>query len=217
LTCAHILFDRADPSPLKVTVLPNHDGPDEKRKPIVGGTWAINPRWRWSECRTADDDLAIIRLNHKADADFFAVQNFNPAIIAKGPITLAGYPAFSDKDKAYFMYRSQGSVLGGFGIIGCCDAWPKKCNPLPNRQNDQVFRTPFSAITDATKLIGHDLDSRRCMSGGPMWIFDNKKPILVALHAGNIDNGTHKKAVLLNREVRALINDWITRQFPPRT
>jgi V8-like Glu-specific endopeptidase len=77
-----------------------------------------------------------------------------------------------------------------------------------------VIRTPFSAISDATKLIGHTLDTRVCMSGGPMWIYDNKKPILVALHAGKLD-GTNKKAVLLNSSVRALINDWMTRQFRP--
>jgi V8-like Glu-specific endopeptidase len=78
-----------------------------------------------------------------------------------------------------------------------------------------VLRTPVGAINDATKLIAHDLDTRPCMSGGPMWIYDNKKPILVALHAGDIDNGKRKKAVLLNSSVRVLINNWVTRQFRP--
>lgn len=214
LTCAHILFDRADPNPLKVTVLPNHDGSDEKRKPIVANAFAAKPGWTWRECRKADDDLAIIRLSRKADSEFWPVQNFNPTIIGDGPITLAGYPAFSKTDRAYVMYRSQGSVLGGFGIQCCYDAWPKKCNPPLNRKEDETIRTPFGAISDATKLIGHTLDSRVCMSGGPMWIYDNKKPILVALHAGKLE-GKNKKAVLLNSSVRTLISDWMTRQFRP--
>ena len=215
LTCAHILFDRSDPNPQKVYVLPNHDGPDEKRKPILADAFAVKPGWTWRECRTQDDDLAIIRLSRKAEADFWPIQNFNPAVIANGAITLAGYPAFSKTDKAYFMHRSQGRVLGGFGITCCYDAWPKKCDPPAHRKTDQVLRTPVGAINDATKLIAHDLDTRVCMSGGPMWIFDNKKPILVALHAGNIDNGKRKKAVLLHSSVRLLINDWVTRQFRP--
>ncbi len=211
LTCAHILFDRADPNPEKITVLPNHDGKDEKRQPILAAGFAVKPGWTWRECRTDDDDLAIIRLSRKADADFWPVQNFNPAVIAGRAITLAGYPAFSTTDKAYLMYRSEGSGLGGFGIRCCYDAWPKKCDPPAYRSKDQVIRTAFGAISDATKLIGHTLDTRVCMSGGPMWIYDNKKPVLVALHAGNIDNGKHKKAVLLNSSVRALINNWLTR------
>ena len=77
------------------------------------------------------------------------------------------------------------------------------------------MRTAFGAINDTSKLIGHTLDTRVCMSGGPMWIYDNKKPVLVALHAGVIDNGTNKKAVLLNSSVRGLINNWMTRQFRP--
>lgn len=211
LTCAHILYDRCDPNPRRVTVLPNHDGSDDKRKPILANAWAVKPGWTWRQCRTDADDLAIIRLSRRADADFWPVQNFNPAVIANSSITLAGYPAFSPTDKAYFMYRSQGSVFGGFGITGCQDA-PKRCDPPPNRAEDQLMQTPFGAISDATKLIGHTLDTRKCMSGGPMWIFD-KKPILVALHAGTISCG--KKAVLLNSSVRVLINDWMTRQFRP--
>jgi len=216
LTCAHVLFDRSDPNPRKVTVLPNHDGADEKRKPIPADGWAVRPGWTWRECRTADNDLAIIRLSRKSDADFFPVPNVNPAVIGNGPITLAGYPAFTKTDKAYFMHRSEGTVLGGFNILCCADAWPKNCNPPLIRQRDQLTRTNFGPITDTTPLIGHTLDTRVCMSGGPMWVFVNKKPVLVALHAGDIDGGTNKKAVLLNRPARALINDWITRQFPPR-
>ena len=216
LTCAHILFDRSDPNPLKVSVLPNHDGPDEKRKSIPADAWAVKPGWTWRECRTADDDLAIIRLSRKADAQFWPVQNFNPSVIANNAITLAGYPAFSKEDRAHFMHRSEGSVLGGFGITCCYDAWPKKCNPPAHRTIDQVTRTAFEPINNTTKLIGHTLDTRVCMSGGPMWIYDNKKPVLVALHAGNIDHGKNKKAVLLNSAVQVLINHWMTRQFPPR-
>lgn len=217
LTCAHILFDRSDPNPLSVTVLPNHDGKDEKRKPILANAFAVNPDWTWRECRTAGDDLAIIRLSRRAEADFLPVQSFNPSILAGSAITLAGSPAFSKEDRAYFMYRSQGRVLGGFEITCCNDAWPKSCNPPPHRQVDQMTRSPFVAIASTTKLIGHTLDTRVCMSGGPMWIFDNKKPVLVALHAGNIDSGRNKKAVLLNTRTQNLINHWMTRQFPPRT
>jgi V8-like Glu-specific endopeptidase len=216
LTCAHVLYDRGDPHPQKITVLPNHDGSNDKRKPIQANAWAVQPGWQHSECRTADNDLAIIRLSRKSDADFFSVQNFNPAIIGAGPITLAGYPAFSTTDKAYFMYRSQGRVLGGFGILCCADAWPKKFNPPPAKQRDQMTRTGFGPITDTTRLIGHTLDTRVVMSGGPMWVMDNKKPVLVALHAGDIDGGANRKAVLLNGAVRALINNWVTRQFRPQ-
>ena len=214
LTCAHVLYDREDPNPRKVTVLPNHDGPDEKRKPIPADGWVVKPGWQWSQCRTGDDDLAIIRLTRKADADFWPVQPFNPSVIGSGPIMLAGYPAFFPKDKALFMYRSQGEVLGGFRILCCADAWPKKFNAQqPDKQKDQVSRTKFLPIDDSMKLIGHKLDTKESMSGGPMWIMDNKKPVLVALHAGDIDGGANKKAVLLNHSVRALINDWMTRQL----
>lgn len=215
LTCAHVLYAREDPNPRKVTVLPNHDGKDDKRKPIEANAWAVKPGWSWSECRTADNDLAIIRLARKSDADFFSVQNFNPAIIGNGPITLAGYPSFFPKDKAYFMYRSQGEVLGGFGLLCCADAWPKKFNPPPAKRMDRDTRTDFFPINDRMKLIGHKLETKDNMSGGPMWIMVNKTPVLVALHAGVIDEGVNKKAVLLNSSVRALINDWMTRQFRP--
>jgi V8-like Glu-specific endopeptidase len=224
LTCAHVLFDRNDPNPRKITVLPNHDGADDKRQPIPANAWAPRPGFQSSECRTHDNDLAILRLTRKADADFWPIQNFNPAVIATGAITLAGYPAFSPTDKAYFMHRSQGTVLGGFGIVCCADAWPKKCDPPPHRQTDQLVPTGFGPINDATKLIAHTLDTKKCMSGGPMWIYDNKKPILVALHAGTFDRWEYKKgkykkeiykkAVLLNPTVRALINHWLTRQYP---
>jgi V8-like Glu-specific endopeptidase len=215
LTCAHVLYDRADPNPLKVTVLPNHAGPDDTRQPIPADAWAVNPAWRSSDCRTAEDDLAIIRLSRRADTEPWPVENFNPSVLASAAIELAGYPAFSNTDKAFWMYRSQGRVLGGFSINCCCDAWPAKCDPLKQRTRDSLSRTDFGPITGTTKLIGHSLDSRRVMSGGPMWIHDNKKPILVALHARDIDNGINKAAVLLNDAVRRLINDWMTRQLRP--
>jgi hypothetical protein len=80
----------------------------------------------------------------------------------------------------------------------------------------QLTRTLLRPITDNTRLVAHAVDSRHSMSGGPMWMYRDGRKILWGLHAGDIDNGARKKAVLLNKAVRAQVALWISRTLPAR-
>ena len=65
------------------------------------------------------------------------------------------------------------------------------------------------------KLLAHGLDIGPSMSGGPMWTFREGKRALFALHAGDIDDGARKKAILLNTTVRKRIAAWMRRGAAP--
>jgi hypothetical protein len=210
LTCAHVLFPSNDPDPREVTVLPGQNGPGDKRPRISSNGWAVSPGWRWQDCQTADQDLAIIRLARPSDADFWPVAPFDPSFLASltgAAAYLAGYPSFREKDPAYWMYRSRGRVIGRIQI-NCC------CEPTPHKKGN-LNRTLWPDITDTTKLIVSEIDSRPSMSGGPIWTYRDGKPVLFALHAGDIDDGARKKAVLLGGAARNLIAYWTTRGLPP--
>lgn len=212
LTCAHILYPRDNPNPRQVTVLPNHDGPEDKRPPIPANAWAVRPGWQLNACQTFDRDLAIIRLARRSDVDPWRLESFDPARLTGAHVHLAGYPKFSRDDRAFWMNRSEGQILGGFTIVRCC--LPGQCRGR-DQTREQVSGSDFTNVSNATNLVAHTLDTRQSMSGGPIWFFDNGRPVLVALHAGDIEDGSRKKAVLLNEATRALITDWTTRQFRP--
>jgi len=207
LTCAHVLYPRNDPHAMReVVVLPGQNGANDKRPPIRADAWSVNPRWRWNDCRTANADLAIIRLARPAEAGFWPLLPFEQASIATTAAHLAGYPVRPTDNKAQAMYRSRGRIIGRIRIDGCTEPGP--------RTKGILTRTLFPDIDDTTALIAHGLDSAPSMSGGPIWQFRDGKPMLLALHAGDIDNGARKKAILLNSAVRTLIADWI-RTLPP--
>jgi hypothetical protein len=208
LTCAHVLYPRANPNPREVTVLPGQHGLDDKRSPLTADGWAVSPGWRWNDCETDDRDLAILRLARPTDAGFCPVTPFDPTMLSGWSVRahLAGYAALQDDPKAHWMYESAGRVIGRIRI-NCC------CEPTPNKKG-VLNRTLFKDIGDTTRLLAHTLDSRPSMSGGPMWTFWQGKRVLFALHAGDIDNGARKKAVLLNSSFRAQIAEWMSRTLP---
>lgn len=208
LTCAHVLYPRDDPHSLRVvSVLPGQNGADDKRPPIPVDAWAVNPRWRWNDCRAADADLAILRLARPVTVGFWPLVPFEPALLTGSPAHLAGYPVRRTDNKAQVMYRSGGRIIGRIRIDACTEPTPQSKGVL--------MRTLFPNIGDTTGLIAHGLDSGKSMSGGPIWQFKDGKRVLIAVHAGDIDNGARKKAILLNSAVRTLIADWI-KALPPR-
>lgn len=207
LTCAHVLFPRENPDPREITVLPGQQGSQDKRPRIKSNGWAVSPGWRWSDCRTDTQDLAIIRLAQPADR-FWPVRPFDASIFTwSAAAHLAGYPSLLADPRAQDMYDSRGRIIGRIQVNSCV-------NPAPGRKGF-LSGTLFRDISDTTQLIAHDLDSRKSMSGGPMWLFAEGKRVLFALHAGDIDNGARKKAVYLNSAVQARIADWMTRTLPP--
>jgi Trypsin-like peptidase domain len=226
LTCAHVLYDRCDPHARReVTVLPGQNGPGDTRPRIPANGWAVNPAWSWNDCMKADEDLGIIRLARPSDVGFWPIVPFDPAALTGAVAHLAGYPAwnrldpaYDRRDEAYWMYRSGGHISDGIRINLCKDPpLAQACAPdsTPAQRQGTVDIARLPAISDTTKLIRHDLDTRHVMSGGPMWTFQDGKRFLIALHAGTVA-GTAKKAVLLNNTtVRQLISDWTTRRLPP--
>jgi len=208
LTCAHVLYPREDPHAMReVTVLPGQNGPDDKRPRIRADGWAVSPRWRWNDCQTADEDLGIIRLVRSSDVGFWPVAPFEPSILTGAAAHLAGYPARRADKQAHWMYRSRGRIIGRIQIDSCSEPTARRRGTL----NGMLFPD----ISDATKLIAHGLDTGPSMSGGPMWTFREGKRVLFALHAGDIDDGARKKAILLNSTVRKRIAEWMTRGLPP--
>jgi V8-like Glu-specific endopeptidase len=206
LTCAHVLYPRQDPQPKEVTVLPGQNGPDDTRLPIRADGWAVSPGWHWNDCRTMDEDLAIIRIARPSDVGFWTVAPFDPSRLTGAVADLAGYPSRREDTGAHWMYRSRGEIIGRIQINGCSE---------PTLQKKSILtRTLFPDISDATKLIVHRLDTLPSMSGGPLWTYRDGKSVLCALHAGDIDDGVRKKAVLLNTAVRRRIAEWMTRTLP---
>jgi hypothetical protein len=207
LTCAHVLYPYQNPQPIEVTVLPGQSGPDDPRQRIRANGWAVSPGWFWNNCMTMDEDLAIIRLARPAGPDFWPIVPFDPSLLSGAAAYFAGYPGSREDLRATRMYRSQGYILGQIRIDSCT---------APTQERDGTANgRPSTAIDDITKLIAHNLDSQPSMSGGPMWIFQKGRRVFVALHAGDVDEGRLKKAILLNTAVRRRIAEWIGRRLPP--
>jgi V8-like Glu-specific endopeptidase len=202
LTCAHVLYPREDPHPKEVTVLPGQNGPEDKRPHIRADGWAVSPGWRLNDCQTMDEDLGIIRLAHPSNVNSWPVAPFEPSILTGATAHIAGYPVRREDKRAHWMYWSRGRIIGRLQIEGCRE--------LPRQRRVILTRKLFPDIGDTTKLIAHGLDTAPSMSGAPMWTFREGKRLLFALHAGDIDEGARKKAVLLNAAVRKRIAEWMT-------
>ena len=207
LTCAHVLYPFQEPNPQEITVFPGQNGPGDRRAGLRASGWAVSPGWRWNDCRTWDEDLGIIRLARPSEAGFWPVAPFEPSILAGAAAYLAGYPARREDKRAYWMYRSRGRIIGRIQVNSCT-------TPTAQRKG-MLNRTLFQDIRSTTKLIAHDLDTGPSMSGGPLWIYREGKRLLFALHAGDIDNGERKKAILLNDAVQQRIAAWMERELPP--
>ena len=78
----------------------------------------------------------------------------------------------------------------------------------------QILWGHRTSVDDTTRLVFHGLDAATSMSGGPMWSFVDNQRILWGLHAGVID-ATNRKAILLNRRVRAQIARWVSTDLRP--
>ena len=104
--------------------------------------------------------------------------------------------------EARSMFRSRGAIVGTIQIDSCAGT--------------QLTRTLLPSIDETTRLVAHGLDTAPSMSGGPMWSFIDNQRVLWGLHAGDIDNGRRKKAILLNKSVRAQIAQWVSKELPTR-
>lgn len=202
LTVAHNIFPPQAPKTKEIIVFPGQNGPDSACH-VRADAWAISPGWRGTDCRTAGEDIGIIRLACPMNPGFFTIKPFNVSQLLNASVSLAGYP-FDRAPKARHMYLSRGSITGHIQIQSCTG----------DTATGTATGQRFNAITDATSLIAHDLETAPSMSGSPMWIVQAGGRFLVALHAGRIDQNTQGKAILLNEGVRRRIADWI-RAFPP--
>jgi V8-like Glu-specific endopeptidase len=200
LTCAHVIFPPQNPRVTAIVVHAAPNGPDDTTRGIAANGWAVNPAWRASDCRTADEDVGIIRLSKPITTGFWPVERFSPARLAQAAAYLAGYPSRSDDPEARFMYRSRGRIDGAIRIDSC------SAGRLAGRL--------LPSIDDTTRLVAHALDTAPSMSGGPLWTYIDGRRVLWGLHAGNVDDGRRKKALLLNAAVRALIGRWMSTGLP---
>jgi V8-like Glu-specific endopeptidase len=207
LTCAHVLYPRENPHPIEVTVLPGQNGPNDQRPRIRANGWAVSPGWRWNNCMTAGEDFGIIRLARPSDTGFWPIESLEPSRLRGAGVYLAGYPSRREDIKATWMYRSQGHIIGRLRIDSCTEPTSQRPGTANGRH--------FPDISDTTRLLAHSLDTGPSMSGGPMWIFQAGRRVLVALHAGDIAGGRLKKAILLNPAVRRRIGYWMSRALPP--
>lgn len=208
LTCAHVLYPFDDPKPLWIKVFVAQNGPNDKTPGIKADGWAVRPGWFAQRCLTWDRDVGIIRLSRPVTSGFWPVADFDVGRVVGAAAYLAGYPARPGDRDAHYMYRSRGRIIGSIQIDACRE-------PTATTRGN-LTRTLLRPITDSTRLVAHALDSAGAMSGGPMWMFRDGRKILWGLHAGDIDNGVRKKAVLLNKAVRAQIALWMSRTLPIR-
>lgn len=203
LTCAHVIRPLQNSNMVtSITVFVAPNGPRDGKNGIKADAWAVKRGWSPTCCRSWDEDYGIIRLSKAAPTPFWPITPFDPHSLAGKAAYLAGYPSRSDDPEAQFMYRSRGAIIGTLQMDSC--------------MGNQLTGTLWPAIDDTTRLVANRLDTAPAMSGGPLWSFVDNQRILWGLHAGDIDNGAHKKAVLLNKNVRAQIAAWVSRGLPAR-
>src|SRR2546422_10435051 len=92
LTCAHVIYPPETPRTREIEVSPGQNGPDESVLRFRSNGWAISPSWRPNDCRTAGEDLGVIRLTTPTRQGFMALRPFNPAILISVGVQAAGYP-----------------------------------------------------------------------------------------------------------------------------
>ncbi len=199
LTCAHNIYPRDNPKTGRIAVSPAQNGPDEYWPSIPANGWAVSPGWRREDCRTFGHDLGIIRLSRPVDTGVLALVPFDPATLVGATADLAGYPG-DRRRGARIMHRSRGQIAGTIHVRSCT--------------LDSTAGSILSAITQATALIAHDLDTEPAVSGAPLWIEREGQLVVVAVHTGAVDGGP-KTAVLLSDTVRARVAHWMTRALPP--
>lgn len=204
LTCAHVIQppeDSTNVMSITVSIAPN--GPAEARKTIKADGWAVRLGWSAVCCRSYDEDYGIIRLAKPVTTPHWPIVAFDPSRLAGTPAYLAGYPAMANNPDTSFMYRSRGLIRGSMSIDWCA--------------GPQLRWQHWNSIDDRTRLVWHLLDTRRSMSGGPMWSFVDNRRVVWGMHAGVI----HKekgdmKAILFNKTVREQIARWVSKELPAR-
>jgi V8-like Glu-specific endopeptidase len=202
LTCAHNIFPPQAPLTKEIIVFPGQNGPDSACH-VRADAWAINPAWRGTNCYTAGEDYGIVRLACPMSPGFLPLKPFNVSQLVGASVTLAGYP-FGREAKARHMYLSRGAITGAIRI--------DRCTGDTAKGTADGQRLP--AISEATNLIAHDLDTAPSQSGSPMWIVQQGGRFLVALHAGRIDQNRQGKAILLTEAVRRRIADMVAARPP---
>lgn len=203
LTCAHVIYPPENPNKtLSITVFVAQNGPGDGKHGIKADGWAVKHGWDSRCCRSYDEDYGIIRLSKSVTTGFWPMTPFDPSRLVGKATYLAGYPNRVDDRDAHFMFRSRGAIIGTLQIDSCIGR--------------QLTRTLWPMIDDNTRLVAHRLDTAKSMSGGPMWSFVDNNRILWGLHAGDFDDGARKKAVLLNKTVRAQIARWVSTVLPAR-
>jgi V8-like Glu-specific endopeptidase len=199
LTCAHNIYPPDNPKTGRITVFPSQNGPDEYWPSIAASGWAVSPGWRREDCRTFGEDLGIIRLSRPVDTGFLALAPFDPATLTGSSAHLAGYPG-DRRRGSRIMHRSAGQITGAVQVRRCT--------------LDHTEGVLLPAISQATSLIGHDLDTQHAVSGAPIWIEREGQMAVVAVHTGAVDGGP-KTAVLLSDVVLARVAGWMSRALPP--
>lgn len=203
LTCAHVIKPpQNSENIMSITVFVAQNGPADGKHGIKADGWAVKHGWDSRCCRSYDEDYGIIRLSKPVTTGFWPMTPFDPSRLVGKAAYLAGYPSREDDRDAHFMFRSRGAIIGTLQIDSCIGR--------------QLTRTLWPTIDDYTRLVAHRLDTAKSMSGGPMWSFVDNNRILWGLHAGDFDAGARKKAVLLNKTVRAQIARWVSTELPAR-
>ena len=201
LTCAHVIRPPDNPNEvLSITAFVAQNGSDGTPGIRANG-WAVAPGWTPLDCRTYDHDFGIIRLSKAVTTDAWPVEPFDARRLTGKAAYLAGYGSEDDEDReARLMFRSRGAIKGSMGIVWC-------------QGQDQIRWSHVPRVADATRLVWHDLATKKKMSGGPMWSFIDNQRVLWGLHAGKIDN-INKKAILLNTSVLRQIAHMVSRVLP---
>jgi V8-like Glu-specific endopeptidase len=202
LTAAHVIQFRQEPNSWRTIEVGPGFSPTSTAAVRSNG-WALDPRWKVADCMTDGSDLALIRLAQPVSSrvGFWNIVPFAPADIAGKPCLLAGYPSRPDDIDATRMYQSNGRIRGSVAITECTPTTARGHMP--------------PAISPTTFLIAHDCDSEGSMSGGPICVFDQGAPRLVAIHTGTLSDGAIKKAVLLSDRIQNEIQDWMNRALRP--
>jgi len=199
LTCAHVIYPPELPRTGEIEVFPGQNGPDEAVLRFRSNGWAISPSWRSKDCRTAGEDFGVIRLTTPNRQGFMRLRPFDPAILGRTAVQLAGYP--SDREaRSRHMYESRGQVAGALQIQRCVDDAPQGPILLP--------------VPPTARIIVHKLDTAKSQSGSPLWFDDGTTTTLIGVHVG-LGNQDGKLAVLLNAAVQSQIQDWMRNTLPP--
>lgn len=156
-TAAHVLFPPEAPNTKSITVYPGQNDEKDPRG-IKADSWARHPQHQSGNICTGNLDFGIIRLSEPVRAGHFELRTVDVKRLAGMAVTLAGYPE-GKSDKARLMFRSEGQLIGVRPDADC--------------------RGQFTFI--------HTADSRRSMSGGPLWSMIDGVRTVVGIHVSHTD------------------------------